>query len=401
MILRVARGSAQSALASTAAFAWLGGCGVSPTVIAETTEAGTVSFTTPDAATDDVSAPTDITYCASSKCPEGWTTCPNSRFPCDVNVLRDVDNCGACGNACPPSTGTAAYACVGGACAVQCDANGLSLDCDGIPDNGCETAANRNMHCGACGNECLDPAMPCIRQPDGRYACGCGSNEQYCTTPSPRCVDRDDDNNCGACGNKCDPNNDGGTLPPDTYYGCADQKCGALKCKKPKGNCDGIAENGCETSLITNENCGACGNACADGQTCSVGPDKKVRCMCPTGSTFCASGTAEYGLLAGACVDIATDENNCGACDVGCYQLALSAGVSSRCKYGSCVAECAEGLADCNRSLSDGCEVNTNSDPRNCGGCGILCDAVAGQACVAGRCVVEPCSEDVGGGGAR
>ena len=58
--------------------------------------------------------------------------------------------------------------------------------------------------------------------------------------------------------------------------------------------------------------------------------------------------------------------------------------------------DCNEGRADCNNSQSDGCEVNIDSDPRNCGACGHVCDAVAGQACVAGRCVVEPCAQDAG-----
>jgi len=401
MIRRVARWSAQLALASTAAFAWLGGCGVSPTVIAETIEAGVVSFTTPDAATDDAAPPTDITYCASNKCPEGWTTCPNSRFPCDVNLLRDADNCGACGNACPATLLPNAFTCNNGTCVHQCGPGHL-LDCDGIPDNGCETAVT-NQHCGACGKECLDPAMPCVAQPGGHYDCGCPPDERFCADQF-RCVKRDDDNNCGACGNKCDPNNDGGTPPPDAFYGCANEQCGALKCNPLKGNCDGLVENGCETSLDTNDNCGACGNACPDGQACRGGPDAKAHCMCPPGRTFCPRGTSG-NLEVGECVDVATDQQNCGACGVSCadYEIPPSARSSTvaTCKYGSCVAECSYGFADCNRSESDGCEINTNSDPRNCGGCGIVCDAVAGQACVAGRCVVEPCSLDAGGGSAR
>src|SRR5262249_33661012 len=30
-----------------------------------------------------------VTYCPSNKCPPGWTTCPTSRFPCDVNLRLD------------------------------------------------------------------------------------------------------------------------------------------------------------------------------------------------------------------------------------------------------------------------------------------------------------------------
>ncbi len=399
MIRRIARWSAQLALASTAAFAWLGGCGVSPTVIAETIEAGTVSFTNADAANEDVTAPTQITYCATNKCPAGWTTCPNSRFPCDVNLLRDVDNCGACGNACPASPFFDKFTCNNGVCAVQCNAQNLKLDCDGLPDNGCETNATTNRNCGACGKECTDPAMPCVHLPGpgNVFQCGCPAGTNLC---NGFCQDKDDDKHCGACNNKCDPTGDGGPLPANAYYGCAKEQCGALKCKGRYGNCDGLDENGCETSLDTNENCGACGNACPGGQACRIGPDQKARCMCPPGLTFCASGMSG-SLEKGKCVDVATDQQNCGACDVVCAVNYNTPTTVTACKYGTCVAVCNEGLADCNNSNIDGCEVNTNSDPRNCGGCGVLCDAVAGQACVAGRCVVEPCSVDAGGGSAR
>ena len=201
---------------------------MSPTVIAETIEAGTVSFTSPDAATEDVTAPTQVTYCPSNKCPAGWTTCPNSRFPCDVNILRDIDNCGACGNACPTSTSaTEGFSCINGACVVECNVRGDALDCDGLPDSGCETMGITNMNCGACGKECPDPAMPCLLR-DGLYDCGCAVDEQFC---NGTCVARDDDNNCGACGNQCPPNNDGGPAPDNAYYGCSGKQCGALKCK--------------------------------------------------------------------------------------------------------------------------------------------------------------------------
>jgi hypothetical protein len=43
--------------------------------------------------------------------------------------------------------------CTAGACAVDCDAG--YGDCDGMPENGCETNTNRSpTHCGACGDAC-------------------------------------------------------------------------------------------------------------------------------------------------------------------------------------------------------------------------------------------------------
>ena len=393
----IARASVPITLIVSVAITWLfGGCGGRDVTVGIANEAGAPIFAAPDASAEDASAnDTLLTYCPSSKCPEGWTTCPSSRFPCDVNLLRDIDNCGACGSVCPRNFPQDYFACSNGVCVPECGAISTTSawqDCDGIPDNGCETSVTaNNKHCGACGNVCSDPTMPCVRRGDNTWACGCAPDEQLCETQSgTTCVERDDDNHCGACGNKCDPNNDGGTPPPNAAYGCNNGQCGALKCKSGYSDCDNVLDNGCETPVDTDENCGTCGNACPNGQSCRVDLDRIARCMCPPGKTFCAVGTVG-NLEAGECVDLATSDTNCGACGVRC----------PRCKFGTCVEECDEGLADCNNSASDGCEVDTNRDPRNCGGCGFHCDAEAGQACVAGRCVVEPCSADAGGGSAR
>lgn len=42
-------------------------------------------------------------------------------------------------------------------------------------------------------------------------------------------------------------------------------------CERGWGDCDGNSSNGCEASLTTAARCGACGHACADGQTCTDG----------------------------------------------------------------------------------------------------------------------------------
>ncbi|MDF2698001.1 MAG: hypothetical protein K0S65_6384, partial [Labilithrix sp.] len=66
------------------------------------------------------------------------------------------------------------------------------------------------------------------------------------------------------------------------------------------------------------------------------------------------------------------------------------------CSYGTCAFTCSTGWADCNGNPEDGCEINTMSDPQNCGGCGITCNGIAGQVCAGGRCAVEPCNQDGG-----
>jgi len=366
-------------------------CTTTSRPIGELEAAESPSFT-PTADGGDVSEAGLTEYCPTNNCPPGWTTCPTSRFPCDVNLLADPSNCGACGNACSESTHRESFSCVEGACVMKCNEGMGAFDCDGQLENGCETMQPNNAHCGACGNGC--PAdMPCSYQTvfGSQVACGCPAGQIDCFFG---CSDLSaDDSNCGGCWNWCDPT--GGAGAPqysNMYYGCLDNTCGNLKCEPNFRNCDSILENGCETSLVSDDNCGACGNVCPAGQHCYLNADKQrvPECMCDGDLTLCdvaGSETVRY------CADLRSDDFNCGACGVSCAPLGHPPGARRRCDFGACVTRCMDGYADCNGNEADGCETDTTSDPRNCGGCGIVCDAIAGQACVAGMCVVAPCDQ--------
>jgi hypothetical protein len=334
-------------------------------------------------------------YCPSSECPANRTTCPDSRFRCDVDLLTDTKNCGGCGLACPDTVGTEEYHCVEGRCLMACTGAPPALDCDGIPDNGCEIRDLNNDHCGACGNKCA-PDKPCVnRSLFGDFGCGCKPGQILCTFPWTRCVAATvDDNNCGACNVACDPNshNDAGVPHSTFYFGCYASECGQLKCKPGLANCDGDKENGCETNILTAENCGGCGAACEPGQVCALDDYNNPYCACPAGETFCQAGSVE-GVPRGACFNLLSDRANCGACGATCGQSsALSTGI---CTYGMCSRQCLAGRADCNGNEADDCETNIDADPMNCGACGKVCDAVAGQACVGGACVVKACDAPV------
>ena len=359
------------------------------------------AFVDPDAGeiTDDGN---DLrSYCPSDRCPTGHTTCPNSRFLCDIDLLTDPDNCGECGNACRSSAvggGSEVYACVDGRCVMTCEVNNV-LDCDGLPDNGCETSPLSNDHCGGCGNKC--PAdKPCIDRGLWDYGCGCRPGELYCPNPFfplLPCVDpENDDAHCGACNNRCPPEGDGSeTPPPNTYFGCHDSQCGTLKCKPGFADCDTVRDNGCEVPLLDNDNCGACGNKCQDGHRCAIGRTGMPQCMCPEGQTFCGSCIGETCF--GYCADLTSEMSDCGACGIGCAYNVRNA--VEACVYGKCQRTCDSGWGDCNGNRDDGCETHISADPKNCGGCGIVCDGIAGQACVDGQCMVEPCDviQDAGG----
>ena len=46
---------------------------------------------------------------------------------------------------------------------------------------------------------------------------------------------------------------------------------------------------------------------------------------------------------------------------------------------------CNAGFADCDNNAGNGCEVNTNTDKNNCGGCGKVC--MNGNSCSNGACL--------------
>ncbi|MBN9168017.1 MAG: hypothetical protein BGO98_13495 [Myxococcales bacterium 68-20] len=365
------------------------------------------SFVEPDSGAE-VSFEAGLTsYCPSNQCPAGWTTCPESFFPCDVDLKTDPLNCGACGASCPASTFNEHFSCVDGQCVMTCSFAGLQprLDCDGVPDNGCETISGTNDNCGACGVKCPDPDYPCIM---GK--CGCPSGLTLCDLPPEwgfnLCLNTNsDDENCGACFNACDPAGDGGVRPDHMYFGCLKGECGQLKCEVGWANCDGLLANGCETPAGTDTDCAGCGDDCtARGQTCLRTPETqpKAYCGCEEGQTFCGECKSPGTVVVhgpdgdvtiplpvecrGLCIDVTTDADNCGGCGLKC---------DGSCEHGSCVRHCPLGRADCDGNPD--CEVNTLSDPQNCGGCGVVCNAIKGQACVRGQCVVAPCDDGDGG----
>ena len=265
---------------------------------------------------------------------------------------------------------------------------GWTLDCNGMLDDDCEVTLGTDDNCTACGDQCRDPAKPCIfDESTGTGSCGCGAGRLFCEGVG--CVDpKADDEHCGGCGNACDPTGDGAEIRPNTYYGCSGGTCGHVKCENRYEDCDQDRANGCEVSLLSPTNCGACDNVCDANQSCELNSRNIPECMCPPGQTFCPNRRS--------CVDLRVDPDNCGACGTVCFLHGPADHAAGVCNYGSCTLQCAQGWGNCNGDQRDGCEVNLNSDPRNCGACGNACEP--GQPCVGGRCAIEPCSE---GSGAR
>jgi hypothetical protein len=325
----------------------------------------------------DAKDPAPLSVCVATECPAPWASCGDGL--CTTNTSRDVDHCGACGHACPKLARPfhASSVCTGSTCAVVCEE--LSANCNHDDRDGCEVfTGNDPANCGACGVVCK-PGEICWKG-----ACGCPSGFTQC---GDECKNLASDNlACGRCDTPCvAPKSDDpawicgpDVQPPSTAWGCAGGGC-RIVCSPSFGDCDGaLCPNGCETDLRADPlNCGACGHACAADQQCVKGT-----CLCPPGTTRCGN----------ACVDLAVDVENCGACGNGCPGATDgTANGGPTCQKGRCGYVCYPGFADCDARVDNGCEVNTGSDPRHCGGCATRCLASLGQPCVRGQCLTKPC----------
>ena len=299
----------------------------------------------------------------------------------------------------------------------------LADGCDGV-DNDCDGTAD----------EVLSP--PSATYPNGNSGCitggpGCAGT---CSIDFATSL-----NHCGGCRMTC---NGAGTLQADL---CADGQCqcstepGNAACSVGQTCCNApTAPNGvgCRDLAADPQNCGGCGNVCtADAPDCVAG-----RCTCsgadPCGRTaddaaqmMCCGGTcsdprddATCGTCTNSCTtnsscvgssctcdasfancagpsqnqcptNTTSDLDHCGGCNMPCRRPNASA----RCTAGGCtIGGCNAGFATCDGNDGNGCEIDTRSDPRHCGGCGIVCGA--GETCSMGRCACAGTQGTMGGG---
>jgi hypothetical protein len=155
------------------------------------------------------------------------------------------------------------------------------------------------------------------------------------------------------------------------------------------GDADGYCPTGCKSPADVD-----CpkepGERCTSGSECRLGFCVNGVCC---GSASCTGGSCFSCAVAGhegTCTEVNgastdTDPANCGACGSACSTAHLSA----QCAGGVCTGACAPGFVDCNTNKrTDGCEVDTATDPANCGGCGLSCSSanIPTRACSAGVC---------------
>lgn len=338
-----------------------------------------------------------VLMCATSACSAPFITCPASKFPCSVDTSTDTENCGGCGNVCPSGDDVAAllggrYYCTGGTCRLACDP-GFG-DCNGDATDGCETSLSCDSdNCGACGKKCA-PGEFCH---EGECGCPAGLEEcnSACKIPDGCFNIKTSELNCGACGVQCPQVGPIGDLSLHLACGCQEGQCNRRKCggalfryadcnnPAPPKECVVLPdEDGCETNIdLDPNNCGACGHSCAPGQVCSGG-----ECLCEPPLVLCGD----------RCVDLTSDPMHCGGCNHLCPVPNAPRNGVPICDRGQCGFACNPHFADCDGDFANGCEAPLDSDPNNCGACGVRCDSSVGQPCIRGRCAVVECPPETG-----
>jgi len=229
------------------------------------------------------------------------------------DLPTDVNNCGACADACPGAP-QQVPACVMGTCTAECLPG--YADCNGMDADGCEADLNVPESCGDCDSMCAAGEVcaggTCeVACPGGTSLCG-GS-----------CADTESDlSHCGACDSRC----------PSVASGapsCVAGVCVVGSCSTSWADCNGDIADGCETNLRgSTEHCGACGTACGPTEACNAG-------ACVPGSSSCGAledwtfGTGGV-ICRGMCLDL-TIQCTSGACGCSRSGMTLTCGDDTTC----------------------------------------------------------------------
>jgi hypothetical protein len=374
-------------------------------------------------------------------------------------VPDNIANCGVCGNRCERfgalatcdtsgATAQCKYDCAVGyvdlngdlssassdGCEYEClqtnggteICDGIDNDCNGKIDEGLDTNNDVN-NCGACGTPCSVPhASPaCVggvcqvaqclpgwwdidKDPTHTDAAGC---EYYCQPTGPEICDgidndcdklvddadpdvavQSDVRHCGSCDNNCE-----GQVP-NAVAACVNGACTIGNCLQGFFDKD-PAVPGCEASC-SNADCSfpfAFAN-CDDKGTCTMGgclpnyydldpqaPGCEYYCV-PSGAEVCDGKDNDCdGLVDQADPDVQTssDPLNCGQCGKSC--AGAFANSLPVCQNSQCVLSCINGYVDVDNDPTNGCEFN-------CDACFFPNATADDAACVlSGKCVFGGC----------
>ena len=145
--------------------------------------------------------------CTIVTCNAGFSDCNGvAGDGCETNISADPNNCGACGRVCGLPNATAR--CVGGVCTIA-TCNAGYADCNGNASDGCEINLMSDVrNCGACGNVCsfANASGACVGGVCTIVTCNAGFADCNRFAGDGYEVNlQTDPSNCGACGRACPP----------------------------------------------------------------------------------------------------------------------------------------------------------------------------------------------------
>lgn len=382
-----------------------------------------------------------LTGCPPSESDCGGSCIGGIQACCDgvcIGVLNDPNNCGGCGVSC------FGRACSGGTCFMG-DAGGPDAPRDGGPPAVCPGGAGTRMcpagvvncsgwtggvhadgsgditfsNCGVCGFMCnTDHHNRCATVGGGlgTPSCFCGTTNT-CNDDMDACEVvggmytcihlGNDEMNCGTVGNAC-----------ASSEMCVEGECVCNPttmetCEAGEACCGST----CVDVTADEANCGACGTACLAGEMCVTETGGPSECLCgtdtcdaaetcvddvcvcnPTTMSVCGAGE---GCCAMNCIDIATDNSNCGGCGIVCGAMTSCADVGGviGCYCGTDVCDpvaTTVGAPAGELCCDDGTGTGTNhcvpQDAANCRECGRMCDGTSDTCNIA-----NPAPGDTGG----
>jgi hypothetical protein len=140
-------------------------------------------------------------------------------------------------------------------------------------------------------------------------------------------------------------------------------------------DCDGQSFNGCEVDLQTDPgHCGDCAKPCSNQGGIATCTNGMCGITCIAGHDDCNNSVID------GCETNLTTIADCGKCNNACPG---GPNATAACVNQKCTLACVGLTADCDTFAGNGCEVDTSTDPNNCGGCNHPCGALS---CVNGQC---------------
>ena len=246
----------------------------------------------------------------------------------------------------------------------------------------CVKFDSHKSHCGKCDNAC-GLSESCVQGKCSLAEDACGGCADGLECCGVSCTDlNQNDQNCGLCGNDCPTGmtcRDGRCADPDV------SKCDE-DCVSPRTCCD----DACVNTDADADNCGSCGKKCLQNELCVKG-----KCIDPDNPGSCEDGCVNGSCCEDKCVDLNSDNQNCGACGIVCDNglFCSNAHCQAAClcdeglicnAQGKCVEKCGEqACADDEICCNDKCVDPKSSE--NCGSCDNACSGDT-PICFDGKC---------------